>query len=551
MHLSLSRLVERSERTLVAVLLVFSALVRIPVMTHHPIPSGDGIASNLEMAVNLSRGEGFSTMRKWTLYDPSMDPVRPEGNRQPAIASLLLLVFALTGPGFQYAQALSLCIGLICLFVCWFWARRLFGRRAALITLAFLGFNPLFVWYSVQPESLLLFTSLFFTVLVLADRESISFPRSAVLGLVVGLSYLTRTQGLILALSMGIWILFRGGSRRLFKAILFAGVFLLTCAPWFARNIQAFGSPTYTQGGQFLINENHWAAWEVRDTAPEPLDMLRHQGPAAVVAYLAKGVLRVLEPVSIGTLHRGEIFGQPSLVGFALLALLALRSRSTRKRMLLPAIAAVPPMMLLVLHEHSGRYLAFFIVMVVALGASGLLALRRMTGKWTAATAAVLLAVPFLYPMGKLLADSSDGRAEEAQEVSEWIKANSEEDDWVVTYPNVELLIWDYRRPTLTMPNDYEMLLWPCLEEHGVRYVVVDRFLPLLRPHLANRWRRTVGDSGWQVVDPPPFLSEAYRSRSGGTIVYEMTGSVPLGFMHVDSLPRDNMRALPPAADAW
>ena len=88
----------------------------------------------------------------------------------------------------------------------------------------------------------------------------------------------------------------------------------------------------------------------------------------------------------------------------------------------------------------------------------------------------------FVRPLSAVLGADSRARATEAAEVSSWISSHSDPSDWVVTFPNVELLIWDYRRPTLTMPNDYEMLLWPCLEEHGVRFVVVDPDLPGLRP---------------------------------------------------------------------
>lgn len=532
-------------------LFLLAVLVRLPVMFRNPLPAGDGIASNLEVAVNLTEGRGFSTFRKWTLYDSSMDVQRPEGNRQPAMSILIAALFLVTGPGFVAAQVLALMTGLFCLFMCWLWARRTFGRIPGMFTLMVLTVTPLFVWYSVQPDSLLLFTAVFFGVLMAAERETLSFRRAAFLGFLVGLSYLVRTQGSILAFSMGLWVLYRGGLKRWPKVFLFAGVFLLTCTPWFARNLNAFGSPTYTQGGQFLINENHWAAWEVRDDPPGPTDMLRFQGPGAVAAYLVKGALRVIEPVTTGSLHRGEVFGQPSLVGFAILALLVLRERDIRRKILLPAVAALPPMLLLVLHEHSGRYLAFFIVIVTGLGSAGLLSLRRLTDGKTASLTAALLLLPFIYPMGRLLSENSTVRVREAEEVSRWLRMNSEDDDWVVTYPNAELLVWDYRRPTLTMPNDYEMLLWPCLEEHSVRYVVVDGFLPSMRPHLASRWRRTIDGRDWQVVDPPSFLTEVYRSGSGFSIVYEMTGDVPDGFMRVESLPRDNMRAVPPAAAPW
>ena len=278
--------------------------------------------------------------------------------------------------------------------------------------------------------------------------------------------------------------------------------------------------------------------------------MLRKQGPAAVLVYMIKGTLRVIEPITTGSLHRGENFGQPSMIGFALLALLALRSSSIHRKMLLPIIAVLPSMAALTLHEHSGRYLAFFVVIVTGLGSAGLMSLLRFAGRRITIIAGILLLLPFVLPLGRLLTVDSTERAADAQEISHWLMENSSENDWLVTYPNVELFIWEYRRPTLTMPNDYQMLLWPCLEEHNVRYVVVDSYLPVMRPHLSGRWIRSP-EGGWEITDPPEFLTEVYRSASGGSIVYEVTGQVPEGFMHMDTLPRDNLRALPPSGISW
>ena len=536
----------KNESRVLLVLFILALVIRLVVIFHNPIPAGDGIASNLEIAENLRDGNGFSTMRKWTLFDQSLDPIRPEGNRQPIMSLLILLLFTITGPGFLPAQLLSLLFGLGCLAVCWYWARKNFGVIPALISTLVLAIHPLFVYYSTQPDSLLLFTALFFAILLVADREKISFRQIVLLGALSALAYLVRTQGMLLAFSMFIWVLIRGGSRKFLKVLLFLLVFLLACMPWFIRNSEKFGSMIYSQNRLFLLNENHWAAWEVRESAPGPTDMIRFQGPTAVMMYTAKGFLRVFEPITTGTLHRGEIFAQPPLIGFAILALLALKNRNFRRKMLLPLIAALPIMAVLVLHEHSGRYLSFLNVIVIALGCAGLGRLLQITGKRTATIASILLLIPFALPLGSLLIADSSEKASEAEEVAEWIIENSSEDDWVVTYPTVEMLIWTYRRPTLTMPNDYEMLLWPCLEEHDVRYIVIDRDISYLRPRLSNRWRRTPDGREWEIIDPPDFLEEVYRTRSGFTIVYEMIGEVPDGFMYVDNLPRDNMRALPP-----
>ncbi len=536
----------KNESRILLVLFMLALILRLVVIFHNPIPAGDGTASNLEIAENLKYGNGFSTMRKWTLFNQSLDPIRPEGNRQPIMSLLILLLFTITGPGFFPAQMLSLLIGLVCLAVCWYWARKNFGVIPALMSALVLAIHPLFVYYSTQPDSLLLFTALFFTLLLAADREKISFRQVVLLGVLSALAYLARTQGILLAFSMGIWVLIRGGRRKILKAVLFLLVFLLACMPWFIRNSEKFGSMTYSQNRLFLLNENHWAAWEVRESASGPTDMIRFQGPAAVMMYTAKGFLRVFEPITTGTLHRGETFAQPTLIGFAILALLALKDRNLRRKMLLPVIAALPVMAVLVLHVHSGRYLSFLNVIVISLGCAGLVKLLQIIGKRTAAAAGILLLAPFALPLGTLLTADSSEKAIEAEEVAEWIIENSSSDDWVVTFPTVEMFIWKYRRPTLTMPNDYEMLLWPCLEEHNVRYVVIDRDISYLRPRLSNRWRRTSDGREWEIINPPDFLEEVYRTRSGFTIVYEMTGEVPDGFMYVDNLPRDNMRALPP-----
>jgi hypothetical protein len=540
----------RRELALLLLILAFAGLLRLGVALRSPaIPAGDGIASQLELAENLRRGQGFSTMRKWTLYDPSMAPLRPEANRQPAMSVVLAGVFAVVGPSFPTAQAVSLLLGLGCLAVFWLWTRSALGGKAALLAVAAMSVNPLHIYYSTQPDSLLPFTMVLFLALI-AARRTPSPRRALVLGALCGLSWLFRTQGSLLAVAMLAWVLL-AGERRLARGLLFCAAALLVMSPWMLRNLSAFGDPLYSQGGQFLLNENHWAAWEVRSSAPSMTDLLVHRGPLAVASYLGAGVLRVLEPFTWGSLHRGEPFGQPALLVFVLAALWALRDGRVRREAAPAALVAIPTLGLMVLHEHSGRYLAFVTMAVVALGSRGLLSMRdRLPGRrWGFAAALALAFLPMAGPSLTLLlrgTDRSEADAAGTRAAARWIAENAAPDQWVVAYPNVELMVWRYRRPTLTWPNDYEMLVWPCLERHGVRYAVVDADLPRLRPRLADRWMRDPAGGGWLLEDPPPFLTEVWRSESGRTLIYEMTGPVPEGFEAVDSLPRDNLRALPP-----
>jgi hypothetical protein len=529
------------------VILLASGLVRGLVLVRNPAPAGDGIASNILLADNLHRGLGFTTFVKWTLYDQSEEPLRPEANRQPAMALILLPVFSLFGTGVPQAQLTSLLIGLAAAAVASLWARKLFGREVSLVVLAYLAVTPSFIWFSVHPDSLLLYTGLFYAILIAAGSGGVSFRKAAVLGLLTGLLYLCRTQGVLMVPALGIWIMVREKRKRFLKLLLYGSLALLVVSPWLLRNHRAFGSPTYSQNGQFLLNENHWSAWSVRDSAPSPSDMWSNQGPVAVLEYVAAGALRVLEPFTTGSTHRGEVFGQPTLAVFVVLGIYALFCGETRRRMLLPALALAPVFAALVLHQHSGRYLSVAVPAVVALGSAGMVRMSSEPGRkrilhWVF----LLVAITMTRPLLGLVMEDSRARDAEAREAALWIGENASDSAWVCTYPNVELYHFIYRKPTLAWPNDYEMLLWPYLENHGVQYMVVDMDLPRLRPWLSRRWRRSPDGGEWDVVNPPPFITEVWRSSSGNTIIYEFTGQVPLGFMEVDSLPPDNFRALGP-----
>jgi len=539
-----------SRRTfvLVCALLVFVGLIaRAWTAARNPIPDGDGIAAYILLGDNLDRGFGFRTFVKWNLYEDSTEPLRPEGNRQPLLPLLLAATFLVAGTGMTQAQVLAMLVGLAAMAVCTAWALRTFGRWPALAVLACTAVDPPFVWYSVQPHSHLLYLTLFYLVLLTAPpRGTTGWPRAVLLGALSGGAWLARTQGLLLVPATVLWILLRGGDRKLAKAAAALAAALLVMSPWLIRNTRTFGSPTYSQNVQFLLGENHWAVSSIRDEAPSPADMLEHQGPAAVVRYLAAGALRVLEPFTTGG-RQGEPYAQPTLAPFVVLGILALAAADTRRRMLLPLLAVAPVLAALVLHEHPGRYMMVAVPATVALGARGIELLaadggRRRLVPWIVLACSLTLLRPVLV----LLRTDSRERAAEAMETALWIRDNAPDSAWVCTYPNVDLFDWVYRRPTLTWPNDYEMLLWPYLEEHGVRYMVVDRDLPGMRPWLSRCWRRSPDDSGWSVVDPPPFLAEVWRSSSGNTIVYEFAGSVPEGYMAVDPLPPPHLRALVP-----
>jgi len=542
--------VARTQTLVLLLILAAGGALRAVVAIRNPIPAGDGIASDMEMGRNLIEGNGFSTMRKWTMYDTSMAPIRPEGNRQPVMSVMLSCAFRLFGVSFAVAQALSVLIGLACIVCIWVWARRLFGGVTALLSAAWFALDPLFVWYSTQPDSLMFFTAVFALLLAAGDADRAGPWRALSMGLLCGLAWLARTQGLILAATAGFWVLLRG-RPRIGSTALFALGFLVVSLPWMIRNWTTFGSPFFSQAFQLLFARNDYAIWEVRQSPVSPLENVIGQPVLSLAAYVAAGALRVLEPFTVGTLHRGEPFDGPSLAVFVVAGMYAMSDPALRRRLIFPVGLCVPMMAALAMHMHPTRYLSFAMVVAVAAGSAGLVraASAVSSGRLLRLGVLALLALLLGRPTCSVLLRDSRPRAAEAMEVSDWISRNAAPGDWVVTFPNVELFVWRYLRPTLTMPDDYEMLVWPALQEHHVRFVVVDPDLPRTRPWLSERWRMSPDGSGWAVIDPPPFLREVARSSSGRTLIYEWTGAVPPGFMAVDSLPPDNQRALPPEGD--
>lgn len=528
-----------------AVLLVALAL-RVSVILRNPIPAGDGNASNVLMADNLLRGQGFTTFVKWTLYDDSMELLRPEANRQPVLACLLAGWFFLAGTGYLQAQVLSLLIGMAAMVLPAVWAGRLFGRKVLLAVLAYLALDPPFVWFSAHADSLLLYVCLFYLILIVAWRERISWLTAVMLGVLTGVLYLIRTQGVLMVPALAIWIFIRGTKKRWLKVAVFGLTALVVVSPWLVRNFNEFGDPTYSQNGQFLLNENHWSAWSVREEPPSPGDMLRNQGAGAVVRYVLAGGLRVLEPFTTGTLHRGEIFGQPGLLVFTFFLVLSLAKADLRRKMLLPGLALLPVMAVLVLHQHSGRYLAVAVPAVLAAGSAGLFETLSDKGRRIIPWLVLVVGFSLVSPLLRVLMEDSRERYAESMEAARWLSENADDSSWVCTYPNVELFHWIYRKPTLAWPNDYEMLMWPYLQGHDVQYMVVDPDLPRLRPWLSRIWRRSPDGLRWEPFDLPPFLGEVWRSSSGMTIIYEFTAEVPEGYMEVDSIPPDNRRAIGP-----
>jgi len=140
-------------------------------------------------------------------------------------------------------------------------AQELFGSSAAIIAAILAAIYPYYVVHdtALQETSLYTFLMALAVFLLLRVRRSGSFLTAMGAGLTLAAAVLTRANLAPFALLALLWLTLAGGSnavhlrRRLWVAVVCAGMGMLTVSPWLIRAYQLTGSVTLsTQSGFFL-----------------------------------------------------------------------------------------------------------------------------------------------------------------------------------------------------------------------------------------------------------------------------------------------------------
>ncbi len=151
-----------------------------------------------------------------------------------------------------------------------------------------------------------------------------------ILGLIAGIGYFARANGLFLLIGLWLWLLFWGGSSgktttsktgmlishlaSITPAFLLSLLgFCVMAALWWWRNLNVYGSPFYTQNLNFLFADDYFVFWAVRATPPTAAEWFSHHGIIDLFNRLAKGFYAAAEPFFLGNLHRGEFLRRGSI----------------------------------------------------------------------------------------------------------------------------------------------------------------------------------------------------------------------------------------------
>lgn len=321
--------------TLIALLalLIVTGAGRLASATQPTIPFGDE-GSYIEVGQRLARGDGFSTATKIHFYGENDAVVHPEDNRQPLFPLLLALVFRFTGPDYFAAQMVSYTFGLFALIMTYLLGAAVFNRLSGLLAATALALQESHRLFGTRPWTEEIFTFFLLLALWLAyRRRPLGLPSAVVLGVALGLAYLTRTNGLWVILAFIAYLAGGAAWRRwgparlrdtpgLFRdrraLIAWALATFLVCLPWFVRNTLDFGNPVYA----FVQHVNWLDRWEdafsLRPSPPTLGEYLRTHGVAEALSRLAIGSLNWLDSSVLGN----EVFRYwpLALLGIGLLA---------------------------------------------------------------------------------------------------------------------------------------------------------------------------------------------------------------------------------------
>jgi len=258
----------RAEIVALMLILVLGAALRLaylvelrddPGLTTPPVDAG----FNLYWARGLATGD-------WTLPSDAQgrDPKIPETAfmRPPGYPYVLALLIRITGGSALAIRGLQMVAGLLAAALSWWAGRRLLSPLVGLVWAGLTAVHWAFIYFEGDLNGTWLLTLLFPTTVLVLQRLAASglWRDGALLGALIGLTALIRSNGLLLGIVLGGWLLAvvarrRGLRRGLVGLGAAAAAGVLVLVPTTIRNARVSGHlvPVSANGGITLYNGNN------------------------------------------------------------------------------------------------------------------------------------------------------------------------------------------------------------------------------------------------------------------------------------------------------
>jgi 4-amino-4-deoxy-L-arabinose transferase-like glycosyltransferase len=194
----------------------------------------------------------------------------PSAAHPPLYPLLLSIVSALGGHGFRSHRAAGVLFGGASIVLIGLLARRVGGDRVGLIAAGLTAIYPIFIATDGALLAETLYTPLIAGVLLCAYRllDDQRVRWALVLGAVIGLAALTRSEALLLLPLLVLPVALRGGQGWLKRSVAAGLAAFVVVLPWTIRNYSAFDRPVAisTQEGALIGGANCHRTYHGVDT---------------------------------------------------------------------------------------------------------------------------------------------------------------------------------------------------------------------------------------------------------------------------------------------
>ena len=252
---------------------------------HRPLMLNDSIYYSIQ-AVGLTQGRGYGQLTPQLVWQ--------RGAEHGPLTSTLMAAVSWVDNPVPWQRVVTTVCGIVAVAVIGYVGRRLAGDRAGLAAAGLAAVYPN-LWISdglVMSESISTLMIATWLLVTLRFMRQPSWRHGAVVGALVGLATLTRSE-LILLLPLVVvwcWFVLRGHAARVGAILAIVAAAVVTLSPWVIHNMTRFERPVTlsTNGGNTLAGSycdpafygSGTGGWSILCLAPDPADDGRTPEPS-------------------------------------------------------------------------------------------------------------------------------------------------------------------------------------------------------------------------------------------------------------------------------
>lgn len=469
---------ERAQGFWICVALFVAALgVRLGLALQLPFPQLDDPAGYIQLARNIASGRGLVSDVLWSYWVSFPSVTHPSNEFWMPLASWFMAgSIRMLGDTLFAAQLPGILAGSLLVPLAYGIGRSLWPvqRRWAVLAAALLVPNAALVYQAVSADSSALYTLLavlaLFVGALAIDRQQISWGLFA--GVLCGLSYLTRSHGLVLPAAIGLIALVKLWRHPRFLitfGVLLALGFFVLIVPWWLRNQSVFGAMQPIPLTAIIASHGYedWFNYTDQPT----LASLTQLGWETFLSFRVDALLRAFGVILMMTFPFG-------LVG---LPVVLLRREPIWRVFLIYAAALYLGVCLLLpsaavtgsFYHSTGPFVVW-----AALGSIYAIQylFERPRARLMAVAGYALLAGLVLGQAalaGNSAAATSRTQGQQFEEIAHWVQANVPAGEPIIT-TQANTLNYVTGHPALTLPTIQDVsILRQLAERYGVRYIVI------------------------------------------------------------------------------